>query len=153
MRALTRTGEKQSAGACPFLPLVRFLIVSHGFHSRVKTKPLRRRAGLRLGLDLPVRLVLYRSCRERAAGRRWYTMATYKIIRIYEVPGEDQIEATNRMMEALMLRVERHYHVMDYVKSPEDGPNKGKKVILDPPKGWLATFMDQLLGRSEKNKA
>jgi hypothetical protein len=77
-------------------------------------------------------------------------MATYKIIRIYEVPGEDQTEATNRMMEALMLRVERHYHVMDYVKSPEDGPNKGKKIILDPPKGWLATFMDQLLGKAGK---
>ena len=78
-------------------------------------------------------------------------MATYKIIRIYEVPGKDQIEATNRMMEALMLGVERHYHVMDYVKASDDPSSKGKKVNLDPPKGWLATFMDQLLGRSEKS--
>lgn len=76
-------------------------------------------------------------------------MATYKIIRIYEVPGEDQTEATNRMMEALMLRVERHYHVMDYVKSPDDPAGKGKKINLDPPKGWMTTFMDQLLGRAE----
>lgn len=80
-------------------------------------------------------------------------MATYKIIRIYEVPGKDQIEATNRMMEALMLRVERHYHVMDYVRAPEDPAGKGKKISLEPPKGWLAAFMDQLLGRSEKSKA
>jgi hypothetical protein len=78
-------------------------------------------------------------------------MALYKIIRIYEVPGKDQIEATNRMMEALMLRVERHYHVMDYVKSSEDAAAKGKKISLEPPKGWLAAFMDQLLGRSEKS--
>lgn len=76
-------------------------------------------------------------------------MATYKIIRIYEVPGEDQTEATNHMMEALMLRVERHYHVMDYVKSPDDPAGKGKKINLDPPKGWMTTFMDQLLGRAE----
>jgi hypothetical protein len=79
-------------------------------------------------------------------------MATYKIIRIYEVPGEDEIQATNRMMEALMLRVDRHYHVMDIVRTPQDAPGKGKKVSLDPPKGWLATFMDQLLGRSETSK-
>ena len=74
----------------------------------------------------------------------------YKIIRIYEVPGKDQVEATNRMMEALTLRVERDYHVMDYIKSPDDPAGKGKKVSLEPPKGWMATFLDQLLGRSEK---
>jgi hypothetical protein len=55
------------------------------------------------------------------------------------------------MMEALTLKVERDYHVMDYVKSPADPAGKGKRINLDPPKGWLATFMDQLLGRSEKS--
>jgi len=80
-------------------------------------------------------------------------MATFKIIRVYEVPGEDQVQATNRMMEALMLRVERHYHVMDYVRLSDDPAGKGTKISLEPPKGWLAAFMDQLLGRSEKSKA
>ena len=75
-------------------------------------------------------------------------MARYKIIRIYEVAGKDQIEATNRMMEALTLGVERHYHVMDYVKAADDPASKGKKISLAPPKGWMATFLEQLLGRS-----
>ena len=82
-------------------------------------------------------------------------MAIYKIMRIYEVPAESQIEATNRMMEALMLHVERDYHVTDYVKSPEDANGKGRKIDLTPPKGWLSLLLQeltaQLIGRPVKD--
>jgi hypothetical protein len=77
-------------------------------------------------------------------------MATYKIMRIYEVPAENQTEATNRMMEALVLHVERDYHVTDYVKAPDDANGKGHRISLEPPKGWLALLMEQLLGTSAK---
>ena len=77
-------------------------------------------------------------------------MAVYKIMRIYEVPAENQIEATNRMMEALVLHVERDYHVTDYVKTPEDADGKGHRISLDPPKGWMALLREQLLGTKKK---
>ena len=75
-------------------------------------------------------------------------MALYKIIRIYHVPASSRIEATDRMMEALAFRVERDYHVMDYIKSPQDEKGKGTKVDLRPPKGFMTALLDQLLGRS-----
>ncbi len=71
-------------------------------------------------------------------------MATYRIVRVYEVPGDNQIQATNRMMEALLLRVERDYHVADYVKAPEDASGKGHKIDLAPPKGWLRLLAEEL---------
>jgi hypothetical protein len=74
-------------------------------------------------------------------------MAIFKIIRIYHVPAEDQIDATNRMMEALALGVDRDYHLMDYIKTPDDEKGKGRKVDLRPPKGFLTSLLDQLLGR------
>jgi hypothetical protein len=77
-------------------------------------------------------------------------MATYRIMRIYEVPAENQIEATDRMMEALLLHVERDYHVIDYVKAPEDADGKGRKVSLEPPKGFLSLLIEQVLGTSKK---
>ena len=83
-------------------------------------------------------------------------MAIYKIMRIYEVPAETQIQATNRMMEALMLHVERDYHVIDYVKTPEDASGKGHKIDLTPPKGWLSALIDevrsQITGRPVKEE-
>jgi hypothetical protein len=60
-----------------------------------------------------------------AAESEVITMAVYRIIRIYDVPADNQIEATNRMMEAIILHVERDYHVMDYVKTPDDPKGKG----------------------------
>src|SRR4051794_32952352 len=85
-------------------------------------------------------------------------MPIYKIMRIYDVPGDNQIQATNRMMEALVLHVERDYHVTDYVKGPEDADGKGHRISLDPPRGWLALLLQELaaqLGgtRPEKKKA
>jgi len=79
-------------------------------------------------------------------------MPVYKIIRIYQVPAKDQIEAGNRMMQAIALRVERDYHVMDYVKSPDDGLGKGTKVNLEAPKGWVSGFLEQLFGTASKKR-
>ena len=92
---------------------------------------------------------------EESGRKEVIDMAIYKIMRIYEVPAESQIEATNRMMEALVLHVERDYHVTDYVKSPEDANGKGHKVDLNPPKGWLSLLLQelaaQLTGRPVKD--
>jgi hypothetical protein len=71
-------------------------------------------------------------------------MAVYTIIRVYEVPGETQIEATDRMAEAIVLHVERDYHVKDIIRAPGDKPGQGKTVDLRPPKGWLALLKEQL---------
>ena len=78
-------------------------------------------------------------------------MAIYKIMRIYEVPAGSQIEATNRMMEALVLHVERDYHVMDYVKAPEDANGKGRPINLTPPKGWLSSMLEELVNQVTGN--
>jgi hypothetical protein len=79
-------------------------------------------------------------------------MAVYKIIRIYHVQAENQIEASERMMEALEFRVERDYHIMDYIKSPDDEKGKGRKIDLRPPKGFMTSLIDQLLGRSTRTE-
>ncbi len=83
-------------------------------------------------------------------------MATYRIIRIYDVPADSQIQATDRMMEAILLHVERDYHVMDYVKTPDDTKGKGRPIDLTPAKGWLKILMGELVtqitGRPTKQK-
>ena len=90
-------------------------------------------------------------------------MATYTIIRVYEVPADNRIEATNRMLEALALGVESDFHVKDIIREPEGKPGsgvealpaarlpagQGRQVSLKPPKGWGTMFLDQLLGRAE----
>jgi hypothetical protein len=83
--------------------------------------------------------------RKERDGKEVMHMAIYRIIRIYDVPADNRIEATNRMMEAIILHVERDYHVMDYVKAPEDPKGKGRPINLTPPKGWLKLLMEELL--------
>ena len=78
-------------------------------------------------------------------------MATYRIIRIYDIPADSQIQATNRMMEALVLHVERDYHVMDYVKAPDDPKGKGRPVNLTPPKGWISSLLTELVNQVTGN--
>ena len=78
-------------------------------------------------------------------------MATYRIIRIYDIPADNQTQATNRMMEALVLHVERDYHVMDYVKAPDDPKGKGRPVDLTPPKGWLSSLLEELVNQVTGN--
>jgi hypothetical protein len=49
-------------------------------------------------------------------------MALYTILRVYEVPADTQQQATDRMMEALALHVERDYHVKDVIRTPGAKP-------------------------------
>lgn len=75
-------------------------------------------------------------------------MSVYTIIRVYEVPGKNQIDATNAMMEAMELRVEKGYHTRDYIRPVEGKPGTGKPVDLTPPKGFMAALLAQLTGRA-----
>ena len=79
-------------------------------------------------------------------------MALYTIIRIYQVPADNRIEATDRMLEALRLGVEEDYHVKDVVREPNEKPGSGVRVSLKPEKGWGTLLRDQLLGQSGKRK-
>ena len=74
-------------------------------------------------------------------------MALYTIIRIYEVPAKNRIEATDRMIEALALRVEGDFHVKDIIRDPDAKPGEGAKVTLRRPDGWLTLMRKQLLGK------
>ena len=51
-------------------------------------------------------------------------MAVYTIIRVYEVPAENRIQATERMLEALQFHTEADFHVKDYVRSPGNPPER-----------------------------
>ena len=70
-------------------------------------------------------------------------MALYTIIRVYEIPADDRYQATERMLEALMLKTERDYHVRDYIREPGEAAGKGKPVDLRPT-GWLTLIREQL---------
>jgi hypothetical protein len=74
-------------------------------------------------------------------------MAVYTIIRVYEVPADTQQQATDRMIEALALHVERDFHKKDIIREPDSKPGQGKKVILKPPAGWLSLIARQLAGK------
>ena len=74
-------------------------------------------------------------------------MAVYTIIRVYEVPAENQQQATDRMMEALAFHVERDFHVKDVIRAPGAKSGQGKPVDLKPPEGWLTLALRQLRGK------
>ena len=63
-------------------------------------------------------------------------MAVYTIIRIYEVPAETHQQATDRMLEALVLHVEKG-----------EKPARWNTVKLAPPAGWLTLIVRQLTGK------
>ena len=71
-------------------------------------------------------------------------MAVYTIIRIYEVPAENQIEATDRMLEAIVLHAEKDYHKKDIIREPGSKPGEGKPVSLQIAPGWMAIIREQL---------
>jgi len=75
-------------------------------------------------------------------------VAKYTIIRVYEVPAENRIDASNRMLEAIFLHTERDYHVKDLIREPGAKPGEGKPVSLKPPTGWLGLLLAQLTGKS-----
>jgi hypothetical protein len=77
-------------------------------------------------------------------------MPIYSIIRVYEVPADTQQQATDRMLEALLLHVERDFHVKDIIREHvEKGatPGKWNRVKLAPPAGWLTLLVRQLTGK------
>ena len=74
-------------------------------------------------------------------------MATYTIIRIYGVPADNQQQATDRMMEALVLGAEKDFHVKDIIREPGAKPGEGIVVDLKPPAGWLTLLKQQLTGK------
>ncbi len=71
-------------------------------------------------------------------------MAKYTILRVYEVPAESERQATDRMVEALVLHVEKDFHVKDIIRKPDSKPGEGKSVDLRPPTGWIALILEQL---------
>ena len=75
-------------------------------------------------------------------------MATYTIIRVYEVPADNRQQATDRMMEAVLLHVERDFHVKDIIREPGAKPGEGKVVDLKLPAGWLRLMVQQLTGKT-----
>jgi hypothetical protein len=54
-------------------------------------------------------------------------------------------DATDRMAEAIVLHVERYFHVKDIVREPGAKPGQGKQVQLRPGASWLALALEQLL--------
>ena len=79
-------------------------------------------------------------------------MAVYTIIRVYEIPAETRIQATERMLEALSIKVERDYHVRDYIREPGEKAGQGRVVDLRP-LGWLTLIREQLgLTKPQPNK-
>ncbi len=77
-------------------------------------------------------------------------MGRWTIIRVYEVPADTQLQATDRMLEALMLGAEKDFHVKDIIRAPEAKPGTGVKVSLEPRRGWLSILREQLLGTGGK---
>jgi hypothetical protein len=74
-------------------------------------------------------------------------MALYTIIRVYEVPTDNQQQATDRMTEALALHVEKDFHVKDIIREPGAKRGQGKAVDLRPPAGWMTLLKQQLAGK------
>lgn len=68
----------------------------------------------------------------------------YTIIRVYRVPAESQIQATNRFLESVELGVEHDYLVRDYVKGPDGKP---EQVFPLRTVSWWTLIKWQLLGR------
>jgi hypothetical protein len=75
-------------------------------------------------------------------------MAVYTIMRIYEIPADNRIEATDRMLEALEFHIEKDYHVTDIVRNKDDAsPEKQWKPVSLPHSTKMVTiFKRQLTG-------
>ncbi|WP_405789487.1 hypothetical protein [Streptomyces sp. NBC_01367] len=65
----------------------------------------------------------------------------YTIIRVYRVVASSQYEATDRLMEAFDLGVDRDYYVKDIVKGPTD-----VRTAATRPMSWWALARRQILG-------
>jgi hypothetical protein len=78
-------------------------------------------------------------------------MGRFVIMRIYEIPADDRIEATDRMLEALELGTEKDYHARDIVKKTDDDSSHFKPIDLTPPTKptakWGTIFKRQMTGK------
>jgi hypothetical protein len=48
------------------------------------------------------------------------------------------------MAEAIVLHVEKDYHVKDIIRASGEKPGQGRSVDLRPPAGWLTLIREQL---------
>lgn len=76
----------------------------------------------------------------------------HTIIRVYQVPADNRIQATDRMLEALTLGVEKTSTSRTSSGEPDGKPGSGVQISLKPAKGWGTLLRDQLLGQSGKTK-
>jgi hypothetical protein len=69
-------------------------------------------------------------------------------MRIYDIPADDRIEATNRMLEALEFHTEKDYHVTDIVRNKDEmsAERHWKLVELPHSTKMVTIFKRQLTG-------
>jgi hypothetical protein len=72
-------------------------------------------------------------------------MALFTIMRIYEIPADDRIEATDRMLEALEFHTEKDYHVRDIVRKKDETSGHWKPVVLPFSTKMVTIFKRQIL--------
>ena len=75
-------------------------------------------------------------------------MAVFTIMRIYEIPADNRIEATDRMLEALELHTEKDYHVTDILRNKDDmsADRHWKPVELPHATKMVTIFKRQITG-------
>jgi hypothetical protein len=69
-------------------------------------------------LDRPVRHAHSMVRRIKKKGEK--PNGSFTIMRIYEIPADNRIEATDRMLDALEFHTEKDYHVTDLVRNKDD---------------------------------
>jgi hypothetical protein len=79
-----------------------------------------------------------------SGGKEVRRMAVYTIIRVYEIPADNRYQATDRMLESILLHVEGDFHVKDIIREPGAQPGQGRSVDLRPAQGWLELLRNQL---------
>jgi hypothetical protein len=76
-------------------------------------------------------------------------MAVFTIMRIYEIPADTRIAATERMLEALEFHTEKDYHVTDIVRNKDDmsADRHWKPVALPHAPNMVTIFKRQMTGK------
>ncbi len=76
-------------------------------------------------------------------------MAVFTIMRIYEIPADNRIEATDRMLEALEFHTEKDYHVTDILRNKDDmsADRNWKPVELPHATNMVTIFRRQITGK------
>jgi hypothetical protein len=89
------------------------------------------------------------ACSEEFRRKEEKPMAVFTIMRIYEIPADSRIEATDRMLEALEFHTEKDYHVTDLVRKKDDASTERhwKPVALPQSTKITTIFSRQLFGK------